>query len=241
MSRETELREKLATCTRIMAMQGLVGLFGHVSAYDPDTKRFYLCPGAGSDKATTRPEDLFVLELDGTVLEGEGQLAIEWPIHAAVHAGRPDALAVAHLHAPYSTLFAIARTEFSPVTLNGMMFRDGLPLYTKPKMVMNAEDGKALADQLGTHRAILMRGHGSTVAAASVEEMLYASLVLEDNTRNAVLAATLGELSTFSPDEAGTFWHPSMIESGSKLAWEYFTRQEARWDRQPGTSNNPLG
>ena len=30
MTKETELREKLATCTRILGMQQLVGLFGHV-------------------------------------------------------------------------------------------------------------------------------------------------------------------------------------------------------------------
>ena len=31
MASETELREQLATCARIFAMQGLIGLYGHVS------------------------------------------------------------------------------------------------------------------------------------------------------------------------------------------------------------------
>jgi ribulose-5-phosphate 4-epimerase/fuculose-1-phosphate aldolase len=239
MPAETELREKLATCTRIMAMQGLLGLYGHVSAYHPATKRFFICPGAGSDKAATRPDDLFLLELEGKVLEGSGRLALEWPIHAAIHAIRADALAVAHLHAPYSTLFAIAQPEFKPVTLNGMSLGERLPLYTKPKMVTTLEEGHALADSLGRHVAVLMRGHGSTVVGRSVEEVLFVSLLLEDNARNFLWAATLGEVGHFTSDEMAAFARPLTADS-AKFTWDYFSRQEARWDHKSGVGSNPL-
>ena len=45
---EDTLRDRLATCTRILTMKGLIGLYGHVSAFDPDTGRVYVSPGAGS-------------------------------------------------------------------------------------------------------------------------------------------------------------------------------------------------
>jgi ribulose-5-phosphate 4-epimerase/fuculose-1-phosphate aldolase len=51
MASESELREQLATCARIFAMQGLLGLHGHVSVYQPEAKRVLITPGAGSDKA----------------------------------------------------------------------------------------------------------------------------------------------------------------------------------------------
>ncbi len=38
MATEYELRDQLATCTRIFAMQGMIGVFGHVSVYQPETK-----------------------------------------------------------------------------------------------------------------------------------------------------------------------------------------------------------
>lgn len=66
---ETVLREQLATCTRIFAMQGLIGLFGHVTVYQPESKRVFISPGIARDKATTRPEDLLTLDLDGRVLD----------------------------------------------------------------------------------------------------------------------------------------------------------------------------
>ena len=49
MSSETELREQLATCARIFAMQGLLGLHGHVSVYQPEAKRVLFSPGSGAE------------------------------------------------------------------------------------------------------------------------------------------------------------------------------------------------
>ena len=45
MQSETDLRDQLATCTRIFAMQGMIGLFGHVSVYQPETKSIFITPG----------------------------------------------------------------------------------------------------------------------------------------------------------------------------------------------------
>ncbi|HEU4341933.1 MAG TPA: class II aldolase/adducin family protein, partial [Candidatus Binatia bacterium] len=97
MSNEKELREQLATCTRIFAMQGMIGLFGHVSVYQPDRKRVLITPGMGSDKGSLRPEDMIPTDLDGEPLEGKAGPPVEWPIHTALHGARADALAVAHL------------------------------------------------------------------------------------------------------------------------------------------------
>src|SRR5207245_436111 len=169
MASEDEIREKLAIGSRILTMKGLIGLYGHVSAYDPDTGRVYVTPGAGSDRANVQPEDMFVFTTAGEKLSGEGRLAAEWPIHTAIHAVRPDALAVAHLHAPYSTLFSIAKREFRPVTLNGAMagLGSGLPLFEELGLVTNVDQGQRLAKELGSRRAILMLGHGSAVVGTS--------------------------------------------------------------------------
>lgn len=100
MTSEKDLREQLATCTRIFAMQGMIGVFGHVSVYQPETKRVLITPGMGSDKGSLRPEDMVPTDLDGKPLEGKNGPPVEWPIHTALHSARADALAVAHLHTP---------------------------------------------------------------------------------------------------------------------------------------------
>ena len=130
MSAEAELRDQVATLTRICAMRGLLGLHGHVSAFDASSGRVYMSPGFGWDKATTRPQDLFVFDLAGNILEGEGRRPpLEWWIHTALHARRPEVGAIAHLHARYATAFAIARREFRPVLLSGSLFAEGVPVF----------------------------------------------------------------------------------------------------------------
>src|SRR5438093_11775482 len=181
MSKEPELREQIATLTRIFAMRGLLGIHGHVSAYDPDAGRIYMCPGFGWDKATTRPEDLFVFDIDGKILEGEGRrVPLEWPIHTALHAARPDARAIGHLHSPYATAFAIARTEFRPVLLSSGMFAAGVPIYPERHLITTPERGDAVAKLVGNGRAALLRNHGTVIAASDVEELLFSSVLLED-------------------------------------------------------------
>lgn len=238
MTSESVLRENLATCTRILSMQGLLGLFGHVSTYHPDTGRIYISPGKGSDKSTMTAGELAVIDLESNVLNGEGQVPREWPIHTALHRARPDALAVAHIHSPFATLFAIAKRGYRPVTLQAAMFEKGIPLYTQPHLITTPALGVRIAELIGDRRAALLRGHGTVILGVDVEEMLYATLVLEDDTRKAVQASVLGELQLFSDQECREFESDGSLQRRAQRAWNYFTQLESRWDRQPITGIN---
>lgn len=240
MSDENALRAELATSARIFAMQGLLGLFGHVSAYHPETGRILITPGMGSDKANLSPADILVIDRDGQTLEGGGQPPVEWPIHTALHTAREDALAVAHLHSPFATLFAIARREFQPVTLQGAIFDGGVPLYKEAQLITTPARGKRLQEVMGGKRAALLRGHGIVVAGKNLQEVLFASLILEDDAKKSVQAATLGELGFLTPEECHAFGAEIALERRARRAWDYFSRLEARWDRQPATGKAEL-
>jgi len=240
MTSDKDLREQLATCTRIFAMKGMIGVFGHVSAYQPETKRVFITPGMGSDKGSLRAEDMVVTDLDGKPLEGKEGPPVEWPIHTALHGARADALAVAHLHTPYATLFAIAKREFRPVTLQGAVFNDGVPLYPEAQLITNPERGHSLLKVIGEKRAVLLRGHGIVVAGQNLQEVLFASLVLEDDAKKTMQAATLGEVGTISPEECRAFGAEIALERRAQRAWNYFCSLEARWDRQPATGRSEL-
>jgi L-fuculose-phosphate aldolase len=240
MMSEKELREQLATCTRILAMQGMIGVFGHVSVYQAGTKRVLITPGMGSDKASLRAEDMVLIDLDGKPVEGKEGPPVEWPIHTALHGARADALAVAHLHTPYATLFAIAKREFQPVTLQGAIFSDGVPLYAEAQLITTPERGQSLMKVIGDKRAALLRGHGLVVVGENLQEVLFASLVLEDDAKKTMQAATLGEVGTISPEECRLFGGEITLERRAQRAWNYFCGLEARWDRQSGTGRSEL-
>jgi ribulose-5-phosphate 4-epimerase/fuculose-1-phosphate aldolase len=240
MTSETELREQLATCTRIFAMQGMIGVFGHVSVYQPETKTVFITPGMGSDKGSFRPEDMVPCNLSGKQREGPVGPPVEWPIHTALHGARPDALAVAHLHTPHATLFAIAKREFRPVTLQGAIFNDGVPLYPAAQLITNPERGDALLKVIGDKRAALLRGHGIVVAGLNLQEVLYSALVLEDDSKKFMQAAALGEVGTISPEDCRAFGGEIALERRAQRAWNYFCSLERRWDRQPSTGRSEL-
>jgi ribulose-5-phosphate 4-epimerase/fuculose-1-phosphate aldolase len=240
MTSEQQMREQLATCTRIFAMQGLIGLFGHVSVYQPENKTVFVTPGSGSDKANFMPSDMIPINLDGKPHDGKTLPPVEWPIHTALHASRPDALAVAHLHTPYATLFAIAKREFHPVTLQGTIFGEGVPLYKEAHLVTTPQRGDALLKTIGDHRAVLMRGHGIVVAGKSLAEVLFASLILEDDAKKTMQAAALGPVEHFTAVECRTFNAEIDFERRSARAWEYFSRVESQWDKQGGTGKIEL-
>jgi L-fuculose-phosphate aldolase len=240
MASEKELREQLATCTRIFAMQGMIGLFGHVSVYQPEIKRVLITPGMGSDKASLRPQDMVPTDLDGKPLEGKEGPPVEWPIHTALHGARADALAVAHLHTPYATLFTIAKRKFQPVTLQGAIFSDGVPLYPEAQLITTPARGNGLLEVIGDKRAVLLRGHGIVVVGQNLQEVLYTALVLEDDAKKSMQAATLGEIGTISTEECRAFGAEIALERRAQRAWNYFSSLEARWDRQPATGRSEL-
>ena len=237
---EKDLREQLATCTRIFAMQGMIGVFGHVSVYQPETKRVFITPGMGSDKGSLRAEDMLITDLDGKPLEGREGPPVEWPIHTALHGARADAVAVAHLHTPYATLFTIAKREFQPVTLQGAIFSEGVPLYPQAQLITTPARGSSLLKVIGDKRAVLLRGHGIVVAGQNLQEVLFASLVLEDDAKKTMQAATLSEVGTISPEECRAFGAEIALERRAQRAWNYFCSLEARWDRQPATGRSEL-
>jgi ribulose-5-phosphate 4-epimerase/fuculose-1-phosphate aldolase len=179
-------------------------------------------------------------DLSGKPLAGKEGPPVEWPIHTALHASRANALAVAHLHTPNATLFAIARREFRPVTLQGAMFADGVPLYPEAQLITNPERGEALRKVIGDKRAALLRGHGIVVVGQNLQEVLYTALVLEDDAKKTLQAATLGEIGTISPEECRAFGAEIALERRSQRAWNYFASLERRWDKQPATGKSEL-
>jgi L-fuculose-phosphate aldolase len=240
MPSESDLREQLATCARIFAMQGLLGLHGHVSAYQPETKRVLFSPGSGSDKANLRAADMIPTGLDGKPLAGTMGPPREWPIHTALHAARPDALAVAHLHPPYATLFAIARRQYKPITMHSSIFADGVPLYGEAHLITTPERGASLLKVIGDKRAAFMRAHGITVVGRTIPELLHATLALENDALKTLQAEAMGGAGTLSDEECRRADQETPIEHVAGRTWTYYCTLEARWDRQPGSGRTEL-
>ncbi|WP_243038780.1 class II aldolase/adducin family protein [Dyella sedimenti] len=223
---EAELRRKTAVMCRMLNLQGSIGMFGHVSIRVPGTDRILLSPGAGSEKALVKPEDVFVFDINGEILEHPGgEIPLEWRIHTQIHRDRPEIMSVTHLHAQHSTLLGIAGRDVIPVFLHGAFLYTGVPVWNDPRLVVSDPQAASLSKALGKNVAVQMRGHGSVVVGESAEIAFFRSTFFEENARKQVEAEILGGAIPLSQEEAadcarGTF-NPRLL----RLLWSYYERQ----------------
>jgi len=226
MSEEDLLREKTATLARMLNMQGTIGMFGHVSIRVPGTDRCFISPGASTEKARVRPEQIFVYNIDGTIIEHPGGLIpLEWRIHTQIHRDRPDAMCIAHLHAPHARALGVAGKEVVPVFLHGSFLRGGVPTWNNPRLVVNDEQAADLSRALGKGNVAQMRGHGCVIVGSTAEEAFFACTFFEENAQIQLQAEIMGGAIPLTPDEArdcaeGTF-NPRLFP----LLWTYYARK----------------
>ena len=109
---EQKLREEVAACTLILNSLDILGYSGHVSARLPDGKHL-LIQSFDQSRASLRPDDLLICDLDGVVVAGpEGIRApAEVYLHTEILRARPDVQAVAHFHDDLATTFTIVKNR----------------------------------------------------------------------------------------------------------------------------------
>jgi ribulose-5-phosphate 4-epimerase/fuculose-1-phosphate aldolase len=196
-----QLREQLAACTRLLVMQEIMDFSGHVSARIPGTDRILIQPRDTSRAALTA-EDILIVDLDCTVLEGEGPAPSETALHTCVYRARPDATTVCHGHPTMSTLFTTVDRPFPAVRNFAYRFAGGqLPIHPDTTHIRTEQQGDAVAESLGSQRACLLRAHGTVVVAPSMEELFTDCLDLEEAARSALYASMLGNLLPLSERE----------------------------------------
>jgi ribulose-5-phosphate 4-epimerase/fuculose-1-phosphate aldolase len=194
------LREQLTDCTRLMVFADLMDYSGHVSARIPGTDHVLIQP-RDTSRAGLQPDDILVVDLDGNVVEGQGPAPTETAIHLGVYRARPDVMAVGHGHPPMSTLFTMVDRPMIAIRNYGFRFID-IPVHPDPTHIRTLEQGAEVAATLGSNRACLLRGHGTVVAANTIQEVFMDSLEMEENARSTVHAATLGPLKPITREEA---------------------------------------
>lgn len=223
-------RRKLALMCRILGMQESIGLFGHVSIRIPGTAVVLMTPGAGAEKTAVCTDQIFVFGLDGKIHHHPGgdrpmQIPAEWRIHTQIHRDRPELGSVAHLHAHASTLLGIARKPIVPVFAQGALFKEGVPVWDNPRLVVSDELAVSLSRALGDKRACQMRGHGSVVVGATAEACLLACTFIEENARYQIEGETLGYAPPMSAEETADCARGSLGGGLERLLWEYWERR----------------
>lgn len=222
-------REVLARANRMIANEGVLDAFGHVTMRHPTDPRRYLMSRSRAPELV-QPEDILEFALDSQpVNPTDVRLYGERVIHGGIYQARPDVNAVCHHHAPSILPFCISGSELKPVYHLGATLGEKVPFWDSRDefgdttlIVAKPEEGASLARALGAHWIVLMRRHGATVAGATLEELTFRTIYTARNAALQIQAYMLGHVSPLNPTETRLAGEYNLRPGPVARAWEYW-------------------
>jgi HCOMODA/2-hydroxy-3-carboxy-muconic semialdehyde decarboxylase len=226
--------DELVTANRILAREGVVDSFGHVSIRHPDRPDCFVLSRARAPECI-ETGDLMEFTGDGTPIDPAGRKPYaERFIHGAVYEVRPDVKAVVHHHSPSVIPFSITTAALSPVMHMCAGIGARVPTWDSRAsfgdtnlLVTNRDMARELAAALENRPVILMRGHGCVVAGRSLREVVFNSIYLQLNADLQMKASALGEITFLSEGEIAAVLRTRSSFTFER-AWEFWCRRAGR-------------
>ncbi len=169
--------DDIVVANRILAAQGVVDAFGHVSARHPERPDRYLISRALAPELITHA-DIMEFSLDGKAADGDTRKPyLEKDIHGAIYEARPDLLSVIHNHSRSVIPFTVTSERLRPIVHSCATIGHHIPVWDAQDhfgdtnlLISSMEMGRDFARVLSGNSSALMRGHGCTVTGRSVRE-----------------------------------------------------------------------
>jgi HCOMODA/2-hydroxy-3-carboxy-muconic semialdehyde decarboxylase len=229
---DPKLIEDLVAANRILADQGVVDGYGHLSVrHDRDPNRYLMSRSLAAEMVTA--SDIVEFDLDSNAVDPRGRaLFIERFIHGEIYKARPDVKAVVHNHSPSVIPFGVSGVPLRPLYHMSAFLREKVPVFEirstggrqTDMLVRNPALGQALAKVLGPSPVALMRGHGAVVVGPSLPHAVFRSVYTEMNARLQTQALGLSRNVVYlDPEEAKRA--DASMEGTISRPWELWKRK----------------
>jgi len=234
MDKLERVKRDLVIANRILAMEGVLDAYGHVSVRHPeDPGRYFLARSLAPELVT--PEDIMEFSLDGTPVGDDRRTPyLERFIHGAIFEKRPEVTVALHAHTESTLPFGITGVPLRPVFHSASEIGASVPTWDIDEkfgdhtnlLVTNMAQGRDLADRLARNAVCLMRGHGFAAAGTSVSRLVTTSIYLAKNARVLLQCLNMGgTIKTLHDGEIAE--RAKMDPNGSALrrGWEYWAKK----------------
>lgn len=219
----------LVVANRILAREGVVDAFGHISVRHPERPDRYIMSRSRAPELVTA-DDLMVFELDGTPVDARGrQPYAERPIHSGLYEARPDVQSVVHNHSYDVIPFSVTRAPLRPMIHVAAHMGATVPVWDirdkfgdGDMLVVTAEQGRDLAKTVGQGAVALMRGHGCVIASQSIKLAVMTAVYTQVNARLQIEAMRLGEPKYLTQGEIDGMAKRQQSPLAGERAWEYW-------------------
>src|SRR5215510_11998713 len=107
--------EELVTANRILAREGIVDSFGHISVRHPDNPKRYLLSRSRAPDCI-EASDIMEFTLEGDPVDAKGRAPyLERYIHGALYEARPEVMSVVHNHSESTIPYGVTGHKMRPL------------------------------------------------------------------------------------------------------------------------------
>jgi ribulose-5-phosphate 4-epimerase/fuculose-1-phosphate aldolase len=230
----------LAAAARILAAQGVVDAFGHVSMRHPSSPDRYLMARSIAPARVT-PDDIIEYDLDSDPCNASGRGSfLERFIHGEIYKARPDVMSVVHSHSPSVIPFGLVGVPMQAMFHNAAFIAAGVSVFdirekfgATDMLVSNGPKGVALAEVMGSRDIVLMRAHGSVACGPTLQAAVFRAVYTEVNARIQHWTNALGRgapMAALDEEEGRLADGPN--QTAGMRAWDLWrgqVRSQAGW------------
>jgi ribulose-5-phosphate 4-epimerase/fuculose-1-phosphate aldolase len=229
------LLDELVTANRILAHEGIVDAYGHISVRHPDKPDRYFLSRARTPQCVER-SDIMEFTMEGEPIDGRGLAPyFERFIHGGIFLARPEVKSIVHSHSAAVIPFGVGGEKIRPMMLNCALIGKATPIWdSRDKfgdtdlMVTSMAMGHDLARGLGANPTALMRGHGSVAAGKTIRQAVFIAIKLQESASFQREASRYKDVKFLSDGEIAKV--QSMLDfadvekplRGIDRAWEYW-------------------
>jgi ribulose-5-phosphate 4-epimerase/fuculose-1-phosphate aldolase len=204
-SDEATTRRDLAAAYRLAARRGWDDIvWTHISASVPGEPGAYLINRFGLRFAEVRPDNLVTVDVTGRVIDGSGAPVNPsgFAIHGAVHAARPDAVCVMHLHTRWGQTLAALPEGLLPCSQPALRLWRRLGRHAYEGLAFEPAERERLVAALASLDGLILENHGTLTVGRTVAEAFVLMHLLERAAQIQITAMAAGQMVCVSDEVA---------------------------------------
>lgn len=230
-----EAKVQLVLGSRILAHEGVLDCFGHISVRNPENPNTFLQSRSVSAELVT-VEDILEIDFNGNIVNGPPGFKAYWErvLHARIFAARADVGSVFHGHPSEIIPFTVMPdVPILPVRNSAGVFYNGYGFYNSEPgsdmTVSTVEEADNVARALGDKWAVLMRSHGVTACAGNIPQMIMDMLAMVHNASAYLSCLQLGKQPLYcAPEECLAYRTSHHEENPLARNWSYYVHRVKR-------------
>lgn len=146
-------------------------------------------------------DDVVVMDIDGTVVEGERRPSVDSLALLHVYKNMERVNAIIHTHQVYATAISLVFDKV-PNAVTTLANACAGEVHVAPfSSAASLQMGIETVEHIGDSNAIILKNHGVITVGKNLKEALYAAVYLEDAVKTYFVAKSMGEPTLLSDEQ----------------------------------------